>query len=100
MDEAQLSYVEFFLDSLRFLVNFENHAPDGERQRPFFMKFLQRADRNDSNHTPLERYRRGATFSCRTLSLILYGLRGISNLPKCGHSVFRDTQIDVGTSSD
>ncbi|XP_073367763.1 uncharacterized protein [Aegilops tauschii subsp. strangulata] len=33
-------------------------------------------------------------------SLILYGLRGISNLPKCGHSVFCDTQIDVGTSSD
>ena len=36
----------------------------------------------------------------RSLSLIIYGLRGILNLPKCGHSVFRDTQIDMGTSSD
>ena len=56
--------------------------------------------RNDSNDMPLERYRRDTTFSCRTLSLIFYGLRGILDLLKCGHSVFCDIQIDVGTSSD
>ena len=28
-------------------------------------------------------------------SLIIYDLRGILNLPKYGHSVFRDTQINV-----
>ena len=33
-------------------------------------------------------------------SLILYGLRAVLNLPKHGHSVFHDTQIDVGTSFD
>ena len=73
---------------------------DDEWQLLVFTNFLQTAARNDSNDTSLERYRRGATFSCRTLSLILYGLRAVLNLPKCGHSVFRDTQIDVGTSSD
>ena len=65
----------------------------------FFAKFLWTAGRNDSNHTPLEIYRRDATFSCRTLSLIPYVLRAVSILPKSGYSVFRDTQIDVGTSS-
>ena len=69
-----------------------------------FCEFLQTAGRNDSKDMPLERYRRDATLLCRTLSLILYGLRGILNLPKCGHSVFRDTSIDasidVGISSD
>ena len=33
-------------------------------------------------------------------SLIRYGLRAVLNLPKCAHSVFRNTQINVGTSSD
>ena len=71
-DKVQLSYVEMFLASLRFLVNFENRATDDERQRPFFAKFLQTAGRNDSNYTPLEIYRRDTTFSCRTLPLIPY----------------------------
>ena len=65
-----------------------------------FHKFFQTARRNDPNDTLLERYRRDATFSCRTLSLIPYGLRAVLNLPKHGYSVFRDTQIDVRTSSD
>ena len=46
----------------------------------FFAKFLRTAGRNNSNHTLLERYRREATFLCRTLSLIPYGLRAVSNL--------------------
>ena len=41
---------------------------------------------------PLERYRRDTTFSCRTLSLIPYGLKAVLNLPKSGHSVFREDQ--------
>ena len=60
----------------------------------FFAKFLQTAAQNDSNDTPLERYQRGATFACRTLSLIHNGLRAVSKLPKCGHSVFHDIKID------
>ena len=44
---------------------------------------------------PLERYRGDASFSCRILSLIPYGLRAVLKLAKSGHSVFRDTQIDV-----
>ena len=59
-----------------------------EWQRPFFTKFLQTAGRNDSNDTPLERYRRDGTFSCRTHSLILYGLRAVSNLLNCGTLFF------------
>ena len=59
-----------------------------------FHEILQIGCRNDSNDMALERYRRDATFSCRTLSLIPYGLRAVLKLPKCGHSVFRDTKID------
>ena len=99
-DKAKLSYVEMVLRFLRLLVNFENRAADFERQRPFFTKFLQTAGRNDPNSTPLERYRRDAAFSCRTHSLIPYGLRAISMLSKCGNSVFGDTQIDLCTESD
>ena len=66
----------------------------------FFLKFLQTGCRNDSNDMPLEICQRDTNFSYRKLSLIPYGLRAVLNLPKCGHSVFRDTQIDVGTSSD
>ena len=40
-----------------FLVNFVNCAADYEGKHQFFMKFLQTAGRNDSNDTPLERYR-------------------------------------------
>lgn len=80
--------LNLFWDSLRFLVNFENSATDDERQRKFFTNFLQIACRNDSNYTPSERYRWGAIFSCRTLSLIPYGLRAILILTKCGYSVF------------
>ena len=65
-----------------------------------FREILQTAGRNDSIDTLLEIYQRGATFSYRTLSLILYGLRGISNLRKCGHSIFCNTQIDVRTYSE
>ena len=36
----------------------------------------------------LERYRRDASFSCRTHSLIPYGLRAVLKLAKSGHSVF------------
>ena len=49
---------------------------------------------------PLERYRRGATFSYRTLSLIPYGLRAVLKIRKRGHSIFRDTNIDEWTASD
>ncbi len=59
------------------------------------MKFLQNVGRNDPNDTPLERYRRDATFSCRTPPLIHYGLRAVLKLQKRGNSVFRDTQIDA-----
>ena len=63
----------------------------------FFANFFWTAGQNDSNHTPLERYRRDATFSCRTLSLIPYGLRAVSNLPKYRHSVFSRHQNRRGT---
>ena len=88
-----------FSDSLRFLVNLENRAADYEGQRPFFANFLQNVGRHDPNDTPLEIYRRDTTFSCRTLPLIHYGLRGISNLPKCGHCFSRHPNRR-GTSSD
>ena len=58
----------------------------------FFLKFLQTVCRNDSNDMPLERYRRDTTFSCRTLSLIPYGLRAVLKLAKSGHSVFSQHQ--------
>ena len=61
----------------------------------FFVKILQKVGRNDPNDTPLERYRRDDTFSCRTLPLIHYGLRAVLKLQKRGNSVFRDTQIDA-----
>ena len=61
----------------------------------FFEKFLQKVGRNDPNDTPLERYRRDATFSCRTPPLIHYGLRAVLKLQKHENSVFRDTQIDA-----
>ena len=80
--------LKYFWVSLRFLVNFENHAADYERQRAFFANFFQTAHRNDSSDTPSERYRRGATFSCRILYLIPYGLRAVSKLTKCGHLFF------------
>ena len=65
---------------MRFLVNFENRAADDEWQRPFFVKCLRTAGRNDSNDTPLERYRRGASFPYVLFSLIRYGLRAVLNL--------------------
>ena len=74
-----------FWYSLWFLVNFENRAAAEERLRPFFVKFSQTAARNYSNYTALERYRRGATFSCRTLPLVPYGLRAVWKLTKYGH---------------
>ena len=89
-----------FLDSLRFLVKFENRAADYEGQWPFFVKLLQNVGRNDPNDTPLERYRRDATFSCRTLPLIHYGLRAVLKLQKRGNSVFLDKKIDACTASD
>ena len=46
------------------------------------MKFLQNVGRNDPNDTPLERYRRDATFLCRTRPLIHYGLRAVLKLQK------------------
>ena len=44
-----------------------------------FRDFSSTIFRNDEYDTPLERYRSGAPSICRTLSLILHGLRGISN---------------------
>ena len=61
---------------------------DDEWQWPFFAKFLQIDCRNDSNDMSLDRYRRDVTFSCRTHSLIPYGLRAVLKLGKSGHSVF------------
>ena len=62
---------------------------------PDFHDFLQTVYRNDPKYTPLERYQQDSTFSCRTLSLIVYGLGAGLQLSKCRHSVFRDSQIDV-----
>ena len=42
---------------------------------------------------PLERYRRDATFSCRTHSLIPYGLRAVANLLSGGILFFKKIQI-------
>ena len=59
----------------------------------FFMKFLQIADQNDPNNTPLERYRRGATFLYILLFLIRYGLRVVSNSLNRGILFFKFVHI-------
>ena len=54
-----------------------------------FFLFLQIVCRNDSNDMRLEIYRRDATFSCRTHSLIPYSLRAVLKLAKSGHCFSR-----------
>ena len=58
-----------------------------------FLKFLQTGCRNDSNDMSLDRYRRDVTFSCRTHSLIPYGLRAVSNLLNHGILFLKFFQI-------
>jgi hypothetical protein len=88
MDYAQLRHVEIFRDSSWFKSSFENCAAHNEWQRAFFRVFLETACRNEANNMPLERYRRGTTFSYVLFSLIRYGLRAVLNLLNHGNLFF------------
>ena len=78
-----------FRDSSRFKSSFKNGAADDEWQRAYFHDFFKTAHRNKANDMPLERYRRGASFSYLSFSLIRYGLRAVSNLLNRGTLFFK-----------
>ena len=58
-----------------------------------FSRFFKTACRNEANDTPLDRYRRGASFSYINVSLIRYGLRAVSNLLNRGTLFFKFFEI-------
>ena len=82
-----------FRNSTRFKSSFENGAAHDEWQRALFRDFFQTARQNEANDTPLDRYRRGASFSYINLSLIHYGLRAVPNLLNHGTLFFKFFEI-------
>ena len=58
-----------------------------------FRVFFKTARRNEANDTPLDRYRRDASFTYLLFSLVGYGLRAASNLLNRGILFFKKIQF-------